>query len=389
MINFTCSMPTKIFFGKDSVKKIGKAVKKSGASNVLICHGSDRVKKSGLFDSVINELKSFGISFTAISGIEPNPRIESVREGVEIARSRSVDFVLPIGGGSVLDCAKAIAAGYYCDGDPWDMFTGKVKIKKALPVGTVLTLAATGSEMNGNAVVSNLDEKRKLGIHSSLVRPVFSILDPVLTFSVPEWHTASGIADIMVHVFEQYFSTVEGTYLQDRMCDAVIKTCINYAPVVLRDPKNYEARANIMWAGTIGLNGLLAYGRVGDWASHMIEHAVSAFDDVTHGAGLAVISPYWMKKVMNETNLKKFTALGHNVWNIDDSSMNEHETAIETVNRFSAFFTSIGLPSSLEELGVKKDSLPAMAESVVENGPVGNFCSLSGGDVLSILENSF
>jgi len=296
-------------------------------------------------------------------------------------------MVLAVGGGSVVDCAKVIAAGVNYDKDPWDFFEGKAKIREALPVGVVLTLAATGSEMNVNAVISNDTTKEKKGIASNFLLPKFAVLDPTYTYTVPPFQTAAGIADIMSHVFEQYFSANHDAYLQDRMCEAVLKTCIYYGPVACSQPENYEARANLMWASTIGLNGILSVGKLTDWATHMIEHEVSALYDVTHGAGLAILTPHWMEYVLDEPALPKFAHYAHNVWGITGD--NEKETALAGIERTRKFFQSLGLPTRLRDVGVEEPSLELMAERAVAGGTLGRFKKLGKEDVLEILRRAF
>lgn len=386
MINFVFSNPGKIIFGRDQIKLLGEEVKKY-AKRVLLVYGEGSIKRNGIYEKVTGILNENGIFYVELPAVKPNPRIDSVREGARLCRENNLELVLAVGGGSVIDCAKIIAASFYYKGDPWDFFTRKAKIEKALPVASVLTLAATGSEMNGNAVISNEETREKKGLGSNLLIPCFSILDPVYTYTVSPLQTAAGVADIMSHVFEQYFSSNNDAYLQDRMCEAVLKTCIRYAPVACSKPDDYEARANLMWAGTIALNGLLSAGKLTDWATHMIEHEISALYDIAHGVGLAILTPFWMEYVMDEENINKFVLYAANVWGIVDND--EKEMAGMAIEKTRGFFKALGLPARLREVGVKEEDLEFMAARAVENGNLGRFKELYKEDVLNILEMAF
>lgn len=388
MLNFKFSIPTEVFFGKGQIKVVGEQVRRHGGTRALICYGSGRVKQQGIYDAVCAKLAEKGISFCELGGIEPNPRIKSVRDGVKIVKSHDIDFIIAIGGGSVIDCAKGIAVGARYDGDPWDLYLRKGEVTGALPLGVVLTLAATGSEMNGTSVVSNLETKQKLPIRMPFLKPRFSVLDPVYTYTVPPRHTAAGTVDIMSHVYEQYFSPVSGTFVQDRLADALLKTCITYGPVALKDPENYEARANLLWAGTLALNELLTYGKTGDWGTHMIGHGVAAHYDVTHGVGLAILFPHWMDFVLGEDTQGKFYDLARNVWQVP-LAMDRMEAAREGIARTRRFFTELGMPARLREVGVAEDMLPTIARTVVEFGEVGVFRKLNEKQVLEILKKAY
>jgi len=388
MDNFTLNIPTKIYFGRNQIKVLGRQIEKYGGKRVLICYGSKRIKKEGLFQTITDKLADRGLYFTELGGIEPNPRITSVREGVKICREENIDFILAVGGGSVIDCAKVIAGSVSYDGDPWDFCLRKAAISKALPIGTVLTLAATGSESNGNAVISNVETKQKLPVYSPILWPKFSILDPEYTYSVPPFHTAAGIADIMSHIFEQYFSSTADTFTQDRLAEALLKTCLKYAPVVMENPNDYTARAEILWAGNLALNTLLSLGKEGDWANHAIEHEVSAIFDISHGAGLAVLFPNWMKYVMDDTNADKFYQLAVNVFGVAENS-DKKAAALEGIDRLRSFYNSIGMPSKLSETGVEEESLSKMAEGAVRFGEIGTFKKLKSKDVLAILKMAY
>ncbi|MDD2373612.1 MAG: iron-containing alcohol dehydrogenase, partial [Syntrophomonadaceae bacterium] len=317
MLNFNIHFPTRISFGRGKIEDLSKEILCYG-DKVLLVYGGGSIKRSGLYDRVLQVFQDNGITHVELSGVQPNPRISSVRQGIELCKKHEVHLVLAVGGGSTIDCAKIIAAGAGYDGDAWDFFTRKAKINYALPIGTVLTLAATGSEMNPNAVISNDDTKEKLGTGSPVLIPRFSIVDPEYTFTVPPEQTAAGTVDIMSHVFEQYFSPTLGTYIQDRLAEAMLKTCIHYGPIAIAQPDNYEARANLMWTGSLALNGLLGAGKRTDWATHDIEHEISALYDVTHGLGLAVLTPYWMQYVLDEQTAPRLAEYARNVWEIEE-----------------------------------------------------------------------
>lgn len=386
MLNFNYSIPTNVYFGKGKMDSLPKQIKQYG-SKILLTYGGGSIKSNGIYDKVVNLLKENNIEYFELGGVDPNPRITTVREGIKICKENNVDFILALGGGSVIDCSKTIAAGCYYDGDPWDFFIGKARIKNALPLGTVVTLAATGSEMNGNAVISNVDTQEKLGTYGEALKPKFSILDPVNTFTVPKTQTAAGTADIMSHIFEQYFSSTEGTYIQDRMAEALLKTCIKYGPMAVEEPENYEARANLMWASTLALNGLLTYGKITDWATHGIEHELSAIYDITHGVGLAILTPNWMSYVLDDTTLEKFVEYGVNVWDIERTK-EKLLIAKEAIERTKEFFISLGIPSTLTEVGIGEDKLSEMAVKATKRGPQGNFKKLFEEDVLKIYLSS-
>jgi len=385
--NFTFELTTKIFFGRGQARVIGEEIKKRGGSRVLICYGSNRIKDNGLFDTVTLMLERAGLDWTEIGGVRPNPRIDLVRKAVKKCKVEGVDYLLAVGGGSVIDTAKTVAAGVFIDKDPWEMFVGKAQIQKALPVGVVLTLAATGSEMNGNAVISNLETTEKNAIHSPLIRPRFSFLDPIFTYTVPPYHTAAGVADIMSHCFEQYFSPENDTYLVDRMTEAVLKTCIHYGPIAMKRGEDYEARANLLWAGSLALNDILSTGKTGDWACHQIEHAVSAVFDVIHGAGLAVIFPHWMESVLSEETVDKFKDYAVNVWGAEESG-NAWEIAKEGIEATVRFFKSMEMPTSLSEFGVKESDLDLLAEKATRGATIGKFCELDRTRVREILKKA-
>lgn len=387
MNNFQFWNPTKILFGKGMIEKVGNEVAAYGRK-VLLVYGGGSIKRSGLYDQVKQQLASIGAEVVELSGIEPNPRLSSVREGIRLCREHGVEFILAVGGGSVVDAAKGIAAGAKYDKDVWDFYTKKAQVQAALPLGAVLTLAATGSEMNGNSVVTNWEEKRKLDLGSYHVYPKFSVLDPVYTFSVPRDQTVNGIVDMMAHVFEQYFSLTQNTPLQERLCESILQTVIENGEKALADPEDYDARANLMWCGTMALNGgLISVGVQNDWASHGIEHEISAIYDIPHGAGLAILFPNWMKHVYLERP-DRFAQYAVRVWGIEPEGKSEEELALAGIEATRAYFNRIGAPERLEYYGIGRDSLERMAEAATGRGPIGSFKRLTKEDVLTILELS-
>lgn len=385
MNNFVFHNPTQLIFGKGQVEVVGKKIASLG-KRILLVYGGQSIKKSGLYGQVSHLLKEEGLEVWELGGIEPNPRLTSVYKGIELCKSEGIEAVLAVGGGSVIDAAKAIIMGARYDGDVWDFYTGKAKAQDALPLGTILTLAATGTEMNGNTVVTNWETQRKYGAHSPLCYPKFSILDPVLTYTVPKDQTVNGVMDTLSHVFEQYFSPTPDTPLQDRLCEAVITTVVENAPIALREPENYEARANLMISSTFALNKMVSFGRVEDWASHGIEHELSAIYDIPHGGGLAIITPAWMEYVL-EDGLQKLLQLATRVWGVDTAGKSDAEVAREGIARFKDFLAKIGAPSKLGDYNIDPKDIPEMAKKAVERGPLGGIKKLNEEDVRAILES--
>ncbi|MGI5889017.1 MAG: iron-containing alcohol dehydrogenase, partial [Oscillospiraceae bacterium] len=339
----------------------------------------------GLYDKVMEILGSCGLTVCELAGVEPNPRIESVRRGVSICRAQNVDMVLAVGGGSTIDCAKVVAAGACYDGDAWDLVLDGSKIKAALPVFTVLTLSATGSEMDPFAVISDMNKNEKWGTGSPLVKPKMSILDPTYTETVSKKQTAAGTADMMSHTFENYFTNVEGTDIQRHLCEAVLKTCIKYGPIAVEHPDDYDARANLMWCGSLAINGLLSYGSEVTWCVHPMEHELSAFYDITHGQGLAILTPVWMKFVIEKDPSKthQMAEYGRNVWGIlDDDDASCAKKAID--NTADLFFNKMGMPATLKDVGItSKEHFEKMAEKAAA-GCVGSFVPLTKEDIIEI-----
>lgn len=386
MQNFNYHVPTKILFGKDKVADTAKEIKAHG-SRVLLTYGGGSVKRIGLYDQVVKQLKENDLFFVELSGIQPNPRVTSVRDGVKLCRENNIDFILAIGGGSVIDASKAIAAAVNYEGDAWDFPMQKARVENPLPLGTVLTLAATGSEMNGNAVITNEETQEKRGMGSPLLVPKFSVLDPTYTFSVNQYHTAAGTVDIMSHIFENYFAPGEGTFVQDTIAESILKTCIKYGPIALEEPENYEARANLLWAGSLALNGLTLTGKkAGDWATHGIEHEVSAIYDLTHGAGLAIIHPVWMQYVLNEETAPKFAQMARNVWNVKE--VDDMKTAEKGINKVRTFFNSLGMPATLTDAQIPDDHFDEMGKKACIFGKIGSFRRLDAEDVVAILKRA-
>ncbi|SFI28580.1 hypothetical protein SAMN02799624_00123 [Paenibacillus sp. UNC496MF] len=384
MHNFAFHNPTKIVFGKGTVSQLGGLVAPFGKT-VLLVYGSGSIKRTGLYDEVMDQLRSVGAKVVELSGIEPNPRLTSVRRGIELCRAEGVEFVLAVGGGSVLDAAKAIAAGARYDGDVWDFFMHKAKIADALPMGSVLTLSATGSEMNGNAVISNWETKQKRSFGSIHTYPRFSVLDPTLTFSVPRDQTVNGVVDIMSHVFEQYFSLTTDVPLQERLCESILLTVIENAEKALEKPDDYAARANLMLCGTMALNGgLISVGMANDWASHGIEHEISAIYDIPHGAGLSIVFPNWMRYVY-DSRIDRFVQYAERVWGIERGGKSDEDMALAGINATRAFFTRIGAPATLSFYDIGEEHLDVMAREAVLFGPIGSFKKLNEEDVKEIL----
>jgi len=385
MKNFTFQNATKIIFGRGTENQVGEETKKY-SSKILFHYGGGSIKKTGLYDRVVKSLRDAGVDFIELPGVQPNPRLSLVQEGIKICRENGINFILAVGGGSVIDSAKAIAAGVPYEGNVWDFYIGKAEVKEALPVATVLTIPAAGSEASTGSVITNEDGWYKRPLDTELLRPVFSILNPELSFTLPPYQTACGAADIMAHIMERYFTNVTNVDLTDRLCEATLKTVIKNIPIVLEEPENYDARAEVMWAGTIAHNDLLGTGRIGDWASHNIEHEISGIYDVAHGAGLAVVFPAWMKYVYKH-NINKFAQFVVRVWNVEMDFESPERTVLEGINRLKGFFRQIGLPVSLKELGINDDRLEEMASKATNSGTstLGKFVKLNKQDVYNIL----
>lgn len=384
MNNFRFNVRTDVRFGKGSISALPELVEKYGGSNILLAFGGGSIRKNGIYDSIKELLSAYNVY--ELGGIAPNPDIEKIREGAVICKKNKIDCVLAVGGGSVIDSAKMIAAAANYDGDAWELVENASLIGKVLPVIAVLTIAATGSEMNKNAVISDKKNNKKLGTSSLDFIPYAAVCDPEYLYSLPPIQTAAGIADIMSHVFEQYFRKDTGAFISDSIAEAILKTCIKYCPIALKEPRNYEARANLMWASTLALNSLISCGKSGAWSAHPIEHELSAFYDVTHGVGLAIITPAWMRYVLNGDNVKQFAAYGRNVWGITETD--ERKCADTAIDKTEQFFKECGIPSTLTEIGIDDEKIELMAEAAVKHNNFDNaFVPLTKNDIANILRN--
>ena len=388
MNNFTFFSPTYFVFGKDEENNAGKYVKRFGGSKVLIHYGGGSVVRSGLLERVKNSLQEQGIASVELGGVKPNPRSGLVYEGIELCRKENVDFVLAVGGGSTIDSAKAIAAGTVYEGDFWDFYMGK-PVTKALPVGTILTIAAAGSEGSPDSVITKEEGMLKRGASGEAYRPVFSILNPALTQTLPAYQTACGITDIMAHLFERYFTNTRDVEVTDRVIEGLLMTMIHEAPKVIADPNDYQARANIMWAGMIAHNNCCGVGRDQDWASHALEHELSALYDCAHGAGLAVVFPAWMEYTMHH-DVMRFAQVASRVWGCPMDFQNPEVTAKAGILAFRNFLKSIGMPQSITEFGGKEEDVSYLAHTAAygngNGGRLGSFVSLSEEDMVNIYQ---
>ncbi|WP_068985278.1 iron-containing alcohol dehydrogenase [Lysinibacillus xylanilyticus] len=386
MDSFTFYNPVKLHFGEDALEKLPKEIAQYG-KKVLVVYGGGSIKKNGVYNAVIEKLHEADKTIFELSGVEPNPRVETARLGIDICKGEGIDLVLAVGGGSVIDCSKLIVAGAKYDGDAWDIVKRKVFVQDALPLGTVLTLAATGSEMNSGSVITNAATEEKLSWGSPAAFPKFSILNPVYTVTVPKDHTVYGIVDMMSHVFEQYFHSTTNTPITDEMCEGVLRTVITTAPKLLGDLENIQLRETILLAGTIGLNGFLSIGSRGDWASHNIEHAVSAVYDIPHAGGLAILQPHWMRLSVS-VNPERFAGLATRVFGVDATGKSPEEVAFEGIDRLSSIWTSLGAPSRFADYDIDDSKFDQIVEHAMQNGPFGNFNKLQEEDVRTILQNS-
>lgn len=386
MHNFEYQNPTKLIFGTHQVEKLSGELQALDAKKVMLVYGGGSIKNNGTYDEVTAELNEAGIPYIDFSGVEPNPRIETVRRAVKQAREEQVDALLAVGGGSVIDCTKLISAAIPYDGDAWDIVLREHIPTEAVPFGTVLTLAATGSEMNAGSVITNWETQEKFGWGHPLVYPKFSILDPRYTVSVPKDQTIYGIVDMMSHCFEQYFHPNEAP-VQERMTEGVLKAVVEAGPKLVNDLENVDLRAIILFAGTMALNGVLQMGAAGDWASHNIEHAVSAVHDIPHAGGLAILFPRWMEHVLDESNASRFARLGTEVFDVEPGE-NDLETGKRTIEAIRAFLDRLGAPSTLRDYDIDESSFDAILDSAMKRGAFGRFRTLEREDVAKILELS-
>ena len=386
MLNFNYYSPTEFVFGRGAEERAGEMIRKRGGTKVLVHFGGGSAIRSGLMDRVTASLDAAGLPYITLGGVQPNPRSSLVYRGIELARAEGVDFILAVGGGSVIDSSKAIALGVPYDGDFWDFFCGKAKPERVLGVGVVLTLAAAGSEGSKSCVITQEDGGFKRGCGNELNRPKFALMNPEVTYTLPAYQTACGATDMMAHVLERYFTNEKGVDLTDRLCEAVLSAVIKAAPVAIAEPDNYEARAQLMWASTLAHNDSCGLGREGDWASHQIEHELSARYDVAHGAGLAVVFPAWMRYQLDHDPMR-FAQLAVRVWGCDMDFEHPEKTGLEGIERYEQFLKSIGMPTRLGELHVDPADIPAMAEKCKRNnaGKLGFFRPLDTGDIAKIL----
>lgn len=383
--NFIYDIPTKVYFGENQLSHLGEELKKYG-NRVLLTYGGGSIKKSGLYDKVVEEIHKAGLTLFEFGGIEPNPRHTSINAAAEICKKEKIDVLLAVGGGSTIDATKVIAATAYYDGDCWDLVTQKAPITNCLPIVTILTLAATGSEMNGTAVISNLETNDKKGIKSSNMLPKVSFLDPTNTYTVSAYQTACGAADILSHLFEIYFNQKEEMYMLDSFSESLMKTVLKYAPVALKEPTNYEARANLMWASSWALNGFVRCGKTQEWSCHAMEHQLSAYYDITHGLGLAILTPRWMEYVLDETTVSKFYQFGTNVFGIDKNlpEMGVAQKAIEMLSDF--LFNQLGLNRTLSEINIDNSNFKIMAQKACRGDVIQGFKPLRAEDIEKIYE---
>lgn len=389
MENFTFHVPTDIRFGKNRLSELPEVLDAFG-KNVLLVYGGGSIIRNGLYDRVVEQLKANGNTLVELNGVEPNPRIETVTKGAELCREHGIDVILAVGGGSVIDCSKAIAAGTFVEGDLWENLVAKRRYSgPAVPIITILTLAATGSEMNRGGVISNLKTQQKLSVSGENLLPKVSFLDPVNTFTVGSYQTLAGSADILSHLMENYFNATPGTEVQDSVTEGLMKTVIHYLPIALEHPEDYDARANLLWASTLALNGLTGNGRKGSWSCHAMEHELSAFYDITHGIGLAILTPRWMAHILNETSLLKFARFAREVWGIDEAD--EERAAKKGMQALYDFFLENGVPMTLPEVGIdSEDDFEKMAQQAVTHSTITEtaFVPVQKADVISIYQAS-
>ncbi len=385
MNDFRFYAPTYFCFGRESEKNIGELVRRFGGTKVLIHYGGGSIKHNGVYDRVVSSLQEASIPFMELGGALPNPRSGLVYAGIDLCRTEGIDFILAVGGGSAIDSAKAIAAGVPYDGDFWDYYKTGKPIDRALPIGTVLTIAAAGSEGSPDSVITHESGMYKRGASGEALRPKFSILNPESTLTLSAYQTACGITDIMAHVCERYFTNTKNVEITDRLCEGVLKTMIEESPKVIKNLQDYDARANIMWAGMVAHNNICGVGRDQDWNSHNIEHELSALYDVAHGAGLSVVMPSWMKYVLHH-DIDRFAQFAVRVWGCDMNFSNPEITAEEGILRFRQFLSSISMPATFSDLGAKEADIPALAAHLFESKqePLHGFMDLYRKDVEAI-----
>ena len=386
MNNFVYDIPVKVYFGENQLCHLGEELRKYGR-RVLLTYGGGSIKRIGLYDRVVEELRKADMEVFELSGIEPNPRIESVREGAQMGKEHNIDVLLAVGGGSTIDATKFMAAGACVEHDPWEFFgAGAKPIERALPIVTILTLSATGSEMDAGGVISNLATQDKLGRMAPAMLPKVSFLDPTLTYSVSAYQTACGAADIMSHIMEVYFNMNKDLFMLDCVMEGLLKTVVKFAPVAIAEPDNYEARANLMWASSWAINGFVNGGRKKAWSCHPMEHELSAVYDITHGLGLAILTPRWMEYCLDESNVERYVSFGVNVFGID-STLEPMAIARESIKRLADFFfNTLGLQSTFTDVGIKREDFASMARKACRYGDIKGFKTLTPEDVERIYE---
>ncbi len=389
MVNFQYYTPTRVVFGKDAEMQTGALVKAQGCKKVLVHYGGKSAKKSGLLDRICASLEAEGIDYVTLGGVVPNPRLSLVYEGIELCRKEGVDFLLAVGGGSVIDSAKAIGYGLANEGDVWDFYSKKREAKACMPVGAVLTISAAGSEMSDSSVITNEDGWLKRGYNSDLCRCRFAVMNPELTYTLPKYQTACGCTDILMHTMERYFTKEDHTELTDRMAEGLMKTVMDSARILMNDPENYNARAQVMWAGSLSHNGLTGCGTVGDWSSHQLEHELGGMFDVAHGAGLAAVWGSWARYVYEEKP-ERFAQFAVNVLGVENDFTDPRATALRGIERMEEFYHSIDMPVNLRELGIEPTDaqIGELAEkcSFFGTRTVGQFKPLAKEDMRRIYE---
>ena len=386
MNSFIYDIPTKVYFGKGQIDKLGLEVKNYGARALLV-YGGGSIKKSGLYDNVINLLNAQKVSVFELSGVEPNPEIDTVRRGVKICKENRVDVVLAVGGGSVIDCAKWVAAGAKVDFDAWDFYSKGAPVETALPIVSVLTLSATGSEMDACGVVTNPQTKEKVGKLAQPLYPKVSFLDPTLTYTVDRYQTACGSADILSHVMETYFSKDKDLFMLDAVMEGIMKTVVKYAPIALENPCDYEARANLMWASSWAINGFILGGKVKAWSCHPMEHQLTAYYGITHGLGLAILTPRWMKYCLDDTTVDKYISFGVNVFGID-KNLPKYEIANKSIEMLSDFlYKTLGLADSFSKINIGAENISAMAKGASKGKFIDGFKPLYQQDIEKIYKD--
>lgn len=384
MNNFVYDIPVKVYFGENQLCHLGEELKKYG-NRVLLTYGGGSIKRIGLYDKVMTELSNAGLEVHELSGIEPNPRIDSVRKGVQMCKEHNIDVLLAVGGGSTIDATKFMAAGACVDHDAWDFLSEKwAPIEKALPIVSILTLSATGSEMDCGGVISNPETKDKIGRLAPPMLPKVSFLDPTLTYSVSAYQTACGAADMISHILEVYFNMEQDLYMLDCFMEGMLKTIIKYTPIAIKQPDNYEARANLMWTSSWAINGFINGGKRLAWSCHPIEHELSAIYDITHGLGLAIITPRWLEYCLDETTVSKYVQFAVNVFGVDPS-LPPMDIAREGIRRLSEFlFDTIGLQRTFTEVGIKEEDFPVMARKACGGTVLKGFKHLTQHDIENI-----